>query len=328
MKNQKTPEVTIVVPVYRSQASIVELYDRLKFVLESQISPNFELILVDDASPDLGWGIIQNLADQDDRVTGIQLTRNFGQYYALTAGLDRVSSDWTVIMDCDLQDQPEEIPKLYHKALEGYEIVLGRRVERQDSPLKRFCSWAFYKVFSYLTGTRQDPETAQFGIYHRNAVSALCQMRERLRFIPAFISWMGYRVISIPVEHAERTHSPSSYSLRKLFNLAFDTIIAFSDKPLRLTIKLGFTIAFLSIVYALYLVIESLQGHFEQVVGWPSLMVSVWFFSGLMIFVMGIIGIYVAKIFDEVKQRPLYLVRQIYSQQTTSPTSPIGVPTA
>jgi len=322
MKNEKKPEVTIVVPVYRSQSSLVELYERLKFVLESQISPNFELILVDDASPDNGWAIIQSLADQDDRVIGIQLTRNFGQYYALTAGLDRVSSDWTVIMDCDLQDQPEEIPKLYHKALEGYEIVLGRRVERQDSPFKKLGSWAFYKVFSYLTGTKQDPETAQFGIYHRNVISALCQMRERLRFIPAFIGWMGYRVTAIPVEHAERAHSPSSYSFSKLFNLAFDTMIAFSDKPLRLTIQLGFAIAFLSIVYAGYLCIESLQGHFDQVVGWPSLMVSVWFFSGLMIFVMGIIGIYVAKIFEEVKQRPLYLIRQVYSQQSTSP---IGV---
>jgi polyisoprenyl-phosphate glycosyltransferase len=304
------PHLTIVTPVYHARASLVSLYERIKLAVESSITKEFELIMVDDASPDLSWEIIEKLVEQDPRVKGIQLTRNFGQYYALTAGLDQARGEWVVILDCDLQDRPEEIPNLYAKAQEGFDIVLAQRIERHDSALKKASSWAFYKVFSYLTDTVQDPSTAQFGIYHQRVIHTFTHMREQLRFLPAFIQWVGYATTAIPVQHAQRESGKSSYSFGRLLNLALDTMIAFSDKPLRLVIKLGLIISVIALVYAGMLIVEKLMGR-PNILGWPSLMVSIWFFSGLNIFVIGMIGLYVGKIFAEVKHRPLYLINQI-----------------
>jgi polyisoprenyl-phosphate glycosyltransferase len=310
MQNSPSPHISVVTPVYRAEDSIEPLYQRVRNALESSITDNFEFIMVDDASPDRVWSKIERLVQQDARVKGIQLSRNFGQYMALTAGLEHARGDWIIIMDCDLQDVPEEIPNLYRKAQEGYDIVLAQRVERQDSFFKKLSSKAFYAVFSYLTDTRQDPSTAQFGIYNRQVVDTLLSMRERLRFLPAFVDWIGYRVVPLPVRHAEREHGGSSYSLKKLLNLAFDTMIAFSDKPLRLTVKLGFAISLLSFLFVLYIVVETLMGVPEPL-GWASLMAAISFFSGLIIFVLGINGLYLSRIFDEVKRRPLYIVGRV-----------------
>lgn len=312
MADAPKPLISIVTPLYRGEATIQALYERIKHTLESQISPDFELIIVDDRSPDDGWRVVQKLVNLDPRVKGIQLSRNFGQYMALTAGLDRAQGEWVVIMDCDLQDVPEEIPNLYHKAQEGYDVVLAQRVERQDKLLKKLSSRAFYALFSYLTGTRQDPTTSQFGIYHRQVIETLLGMRERLRFVPAFLGWIGYRQIAIPVRHAEaeREEAKSSYCFKRLFNLAFDTIIAFSDKPLRLIVKLGMAISIFSILYTLYIIANALAGVPEPL-GWSSLMACITFFSGLIIFLLGINGLYISRIFDEVKGRPLYIVSSV-----------------
>jgi glycosyltransferase involved in cell wall biosynthesis len=306
------PYISVITPVYRSEESLVHLYERVTSALETEVSPNFELIMVNDHSPDSAWEKIKGLVDRDHRVRGIHLSRNFGQYYALTAGLDQARGEWVVIMDCDLQDLPEEIPKLNRKALEGFYIVLGQRVERQDSFFKRLTSRAFYKIFSYLTDTAQDPSTSQFGIYHRTVVGTLIEMRERLRFLPAFIQWVGFQATAIPVRHNPREFGATSYSFKKLLHLALDTIIGFSDKPLRLTVKLGFIIAVLSFLVAIVLAVRTGMGLENDVLGWPSLIISIWFLSGLMIFIMGFIGLFVSKIYDEVKQRPLYIVRESY----------------
>lgn len=306
-----TPFISIITPVYRAEESLEPLFQRVRDMLEQHISANFEFLMVDDASPDGAWPIIERLVDQDSRVRGIQFSRNFGQYLALTAGLEHARGEWIVIMDCDLQDVPEEIPKLYAKALEGYDVVLAQRVERQDCFLKKLSSKAFYAVFSYLTDARQDPSTAQFGIYNRRVVNTLVSMRERLRFLPAFIGWVGYRVTAIPIRHAEREHGGSSYCFKKLMNLAFDTMIAFSDKPLRLTVKLGFVISLLSFLFALYVIFSALTGT-RAPLGWTSLMVAVTFFSGLIILIIGINGLYISRIFDEVKGRPLYIINRVY----------------
>ncbi len=311
------PQFSIVTPVYRSSESLVTLYERIQKTMDEFISEEFELIMVNDASPGNDWEIIRTLADRDARVKGINLSRNFGQYYALTAGLDQARGEWIIILDCDLQDQPEEIPQLFAKACEGYDIVLAQRIERQDSWFKRFCSKSFYTVFSYLTDTKQDPSTAQFGIYHRKVVNTLIEMRERLRFLPAFIQWVGFRSTAIPVAHGARDHSPSSYSFRRLLALALDTMIAFSDKPLRLIVRLGFIITSLSFLAGIFFFIETLAEGTNidpATKGWPSLMISLCFFSGLIISLLGINGIYISKIYDEVKKRPLYIVQEIYQR--------------
>jgi polyisoprenyl-phosphate glycosyltransferase len=309
--DKPTPFISIVTPVYKAEDSLAPLYERLKITMEQEITPEFEIIMVNDNSPDDCWQRIKDLVSADPRVKGIHLSRNFGQYYALAAGLDKAKGEWVFILDCDLQDLPEELPALYQKALEGYDIVLAQRMDRQDGFIRRFFSKTFYRLFSYLTDTQFDPRTAQFGVYHRKVIDTLVNMREKTQFLPAFIQWVGFRVTAIPVQHQKREQSPSGYSLAKLFGLAFDSIIGFSDKPLRLIVQFGFLLSVFSLLSAVFIIIRSLLGV-EDLVGWPSLIVSIWFFSSMIIFLLGVNGLYISKIYEEVKRRPLYIISEIF----------------
>ena len=303
-----TPHISVVIPVYECSQFLNDLYTRLKNALE-EITGDFEIILVNDASPGNDWDIIQELSTQDKRVKGINFSKNFGQHYAITAGLDHCSGTWVVVMDGDLQDQPEEIKKLYDLALKGYDIVLGRRNRRKDGFFKRIVSKLFYKLFGYLTETKQDEGIGNFGIYSRNVVNTICNMRENLRFFPTMVRWVGFKKAVVNIDHEKRKYGKSSYSYGKLLKLALNVIIAFSDKPLRLTVKLGFFISFFSFLYALFIVIRAFMG-IRSIEGWPSLIVSIWFLSGLIIFILGFIGIYISRIFDETKKRPIYVVSE------------------
>ncbi len=302
------PHISVVTPVYNCKECLLELYQRLKKTLE-QITSDFEIIMVNDASPDNAWEVIRDIANQDNRVKGINLSRNFGQHYAITAGLDFAKGEWVVVMDCDLQDQPEEIEKLYIKAQEGYDVVLGKRHYRQDGFFKKLGSKIFYLIFSYLTDTEQDGTIANFGIYNSKVIDIVKSMRENLRFFPVMVKWTGFNIISMDIEHAARETGKSSYTFKKMLNLAFDVMIAFSDKPLRLTVKTGLIMSLTSFSYATYIVIRALFG-IRAIEGWSSLIVSIWFLSGLTIFILGIIGTYIGKIFDEVKKRPIYVVQE------------------
>jgi len=300
------PLISIVVPVYKAENCLDELYSRLKLALET-ISPDFEIVLVEDCGGDSSWQVIERLAKQDGRIKGIQFSRNFGQHYGITAGLDYCDGDWVVVMDCDLQDRPEEIPRLYAKAQEGFDIVLARRGQRQDPLLKRFTSWLFYKLFSYLADMEYDGETGNFRIMSRKVVESFRKMREQLRFFGGLVQWMGFPTTSIEVQHAERHEGQSSYTFAKLWKLAAETIIAYSDKPLRLAVRFGFIMAFLAFCYGVYtLVLAAVYG--VPILGWSSLIVSLYFIGGVIIALLGIIGIYLGKTFDESKKRPLYLV--------------------
>lgn len=300
--------ISVVVPVYKGEACLLELYQRLVKSL-SILTQDFEIILVEDCGGDRSWDLILNLARQDARVKGIQFSRNFGQHYGITAGLDRSSGDWVVVMDCDLQDQPEEIPRLYNKACEGYDVVLARRGKRKDALPKRFSSWIYHKIFSYLADIKYDGQVANFCIISKNVVKNYRDMRERLRFFGGLVSWMGFPTASIDVQHAGRYEGKSSYTFAKLWKLASDAIIAYSDKPLRLSIKIGFLISFLAFVYGLYILSYALL-HGSSVLGWSSLIVSIYFIGGIIISILGIIGIYLGKTFDETKRRPLYIIRE------------------
>jgi polyisoprenyl-phosphate glycosyltransferase len=306
-KGTKTKvDLSVVVPVYRSKESLNELFMRLNDVL-LRISSRYEIILVNDASPDGSWQIIQELACEDNRVRGINLSRNFGQHYAITAGLDHVRGDWVVVMDCDLQDVPEEIPKLYNKAQEGYDLVVGRRILRQDTFLKKIGSKFFYSVFAYLTGSRIDNRIGNFGIYSRKVIQSILALKEQNRSFGMFALWVGFRRIEVDIEHARRPHGKSSYTFKRMVSLALDSIVAHSNKLLRFSVKLGFFLSFSSLLYALWLVARYFVWA-NPVVGWTSLMVSVYFTAGLIIGTIGIMGLYVGKIFDEVKARPLYII--------------------
>lgn len=304
----KSPLISVVIPVYKAESCLDELYLRLKTALES-ISPDFEILLVEDCGGDNSWQVIERLAAVDPRVRGIQFSRNFGQHCGITAGLDHCHGDWVVVMDCDLQDRPEEIPRLYAKAKEGYDVVLARRGARRDPPLKRLTSWLFYKIFSYLADIEYDGESGNFRIISRKVVTNFRRMGEQLRFFGGLVQWMGFPTASVEVEHAERFQGKSTYTFAKLWKLASETIIAHSDKPLRLAVRFGFLMAFFSFCYGMYILGHALF-YGSAIPGWNSLIVSLYFIGGIIIAILGILGIYLGKTFDESKKRPLYIIRR------------------
>jgi glycosyltransferase involved in cell wall biosynthesis len=298
--------ISVVTPVYRAEGCLGELYTRLVAALES-VTRDFEIVMVEDCGGDRSWEIIGELAAADPRVKGLQFSRNFGQHYGITAGLDHCDGDWVVVMDCDLQDRPEEIPRLYAKAQEGYDVVLALRGKRNHPLHKRLMSRAFYRLLSWLADTEYDSEAGNFRIVSRKVVENFCRMREQLRFFGGLMNWMGFPATAIDVQHDQRREGRSTYTFAKLWRLATETIIAYSDKPLRLSIRFGFLMSLLAFAGAIYILIEALV-YGSPVVGWPSLFVSLYFLGGIIISILGIIGIYLGKTYDEAKRRPLYIV--------------------
>lgn len=298
--------LSIVSPVYRGEKMTEELVRRISESVGS-ITQHYEIILVNDASPDNSWNVIRAECEKDSRVKGINLSRNFGQHYAITAGLSYAKGEWVVVMDCDLQDRPEEIPNLYNKAIEGYDSVFAQRINRSDSLLKRMSSKLFYKFFSYMTETRQDASVANFGIYNRKVVESILSMGDKMRYFPTQVQWVGFRKYYMPVEHDSRLEGKSSYSLKKLFRLAFDTIVSFSDKPLRLTMNIGALITMVSFLIGLIYLIQYLCGHIA-VMGYASLIISLWFICGILVFLIGVVGLYLGKTFNQTKGRPTFIV--------------------
>ena len=300
--------ISVVSPVYMAENILPELVERITQSLQ-QITNGFEIILVEDGSPDQSWAVIEQLARKYPFVKGIKLSRNFGQHYAITAGLNYCKGEWIVVMDCDLQDRPEEIINLYNKATEGYMIVFAKRINRKDKWLKRLFSRLFYWVLSYLTDTKQDPSIANFGIFHHKVISSILSMNDFHRFFPTMVRWVGFRDAEIGVKHSQRHDGKSGYSIRKLLRLGLDVILSFSDKPLRLMVKFGFSISILSVIFAIYNLILYLN-NIILVPGYASLIISVWFLSGLIVMVLGVVGLYVGKTFDKVKGRPTYLIQE------------------
>lgn len=299
---------TIVVPVYESEKTILELYDRIKKKFEEN-KLLFELILVEDCSSDNSWNEIQLICNIDNRVKGLKLSRNFGQHYAITAGLDQGRGDWYIVMDCDLQDQPEEIQKLLQKSKEGFDIVLAKRTNRQDGFLKKSFSKLFYHSLGYLSGSYQDSSVANFGIYNKKVIDSIKSMRESIRYFPTMVRWVGFKMTTVEINHARRNIGKTSYNYKKLFDLGLDIILAYSDKPLRIIIKLGLFTSFLAICFTILTIIQYLSGEIV-VTGYTSLIISIWLLSGIIISILGIVGLYVGKTFEGVKKRPIYLIDQ------------------
>lgn len=302
-------KISIISPVYLAENLIPELVARLHVSLSQLAQDDYEIVLVEDGSPDKSWEVIQSICEKDPKVKGIKLSRNFGQHYAISAGLKYAKGDWIVVMDCDLQDQPEEIGKLYAKSQEGFDIVFAQRTVRHDNFLKKLSSKLFYKAFAYLTDTKQDSSIANFGIYHKKVIAALLSMNDYIRYFPTMIQWVGFDSTKIAVEHAERKEGKSSYSWNSLLKLASKNIIAFSNKPMRLTIKFGFLMSAVSFIMGIVYLVLYVLGKID-VLGFASVIISITFLSGLIIFILGIIGVYVSSSFDQMKQRPTYIVHK------------------
>ena len=298
--------ISVVSPVYKAPTILPELVERLRIAL-SKITDSFEIILVDDGCPLNSWEIIAELSNKHSFVRGIKFSRNFGQHYAITAGLDQAQGKWIVVMDCDLQDQPEEIQKLYDKAIVGNDCVLAARENRQDSFIKKIFSNAFYRILSELTGAKYDHRVANFGIYSEKVIQSINQFREPIRYFPGLVQYVGFKSETINIEHASRLEGKSSYNFKRLTNLALDIILAYSDKPLRTIIKLGLLISLLSFFYVGFSI---WQWYTDQILvpGYTSLIASVWLLSGILISTLGIIGLYLGKTFEAVKARPIYII--------------------
>lgn len=298
--------ISVVSPVYKGEKMVHELVSR---VIEnvSKITDNFDVILVNDASPDNSWLAIEKECLQDKRVKGINLSRNFGQHKAILAGLNYAKGDWVIVMDCDLQDRPEEIPNFYNKALEGFDVVQGERENRKDSFLKKLSSTLFNKVYVFFSGLSVNGKVANFGIYKQSVIDVVRKMPERDRAFSVQVSYAGFKSIAIPIEHGDRFEGSSSYNLSKLLKLAFGTIISNTNKPLRLMVVLGFILSFFSLFIAVYNLIAFFAG-FISVPGFTTTVFSIWFVGGMLMIQMGIVGIYIGKVFDQVKGRPLFIV--------------------
>ncbi len=300
-------KISVVVPVYGCRAALDELHRRLVESLV-KITDDYEIILVNDNCPQNSWEVIEKICERDTHVKGIELSRNFGQMKAILAGLDRAKGDWIVVMDCDLQDRPEEIPRLYEKAQEGFDIVFARRANRKDSKFKVFLANAFYKVYEFATDGSYDGALCNFSIVKRDVVANYCRMREYHRGYVMYMRWLGYRQAVVDVQHDERFEGRSSYSLKKRIDMAIELLTSQSDRLLRLFAKLGFAMSFISFLIIIGLVIYKYVADVS--IGWTSMIATTILIGGMIIMVIGVVGMYVGNIFMQTKNRPLYVVRQ------------------
>ncbi len=301
------PHISVVTPVYGKTLDLSGLYSRLVASI-SPITSDFEIIMVNDSSPDNAWDVIESLHKKDSRVRGVNLSRNFGQHRAITAGLHFVRGDWIVVMDCDLQDRPEEIPNFYAKAKEGYDIVVGKRHNRKDNFFKKQASIFFYRIFNYLTEQRLDNRIANFGLYSAKVIENVRKFKEKDRSFGLLVALVGFKRTAIDVVHDSRSVGESSYSFKKSLELAIGHILAHSNKPLRLFIKLGFMVSTFSFMYIIWLIYRYFVWQ-VAVEGWTSVMVFMALSMGVMMMMVGIVGLYIGNIYDEVKCRPIFIVQ-------------------
>ena len=304
---QERREISVVVPVYESSDSLVELYNRLVQTLEA-ITESFELIFVNDASTDLGWNLISSLASIDSRVRGVDLSRNFGQHAAISAGLDRAIGKWVVVMDCDLQDRPEAIGILYSTAVTGFDQVVAIKTERQHSLVKRVTAWVYVVFMSKICGVKLNQNIGNFGIYSEAVIEQIRNLREQNLTFGLAAIWVGFNRVEIPIVHTERIHGRSTYTLRKLVSSAINGFTSYSDRPLKLVVFTGLLTAGFATVFGLLILINQIVNG-GATSGWTSLIVVVLTMSGVLLAAVGIVGLYVGKALQETRGRPKYIVR-------------------
>jgi dolichol-phosphate mannosyltransferase len=303
--------MSVVVPVFNEEESIGETMKRLLAVRERAADEmDMEFIFVDDGCRDRSLAILKETAARAPWVKLISLSRNFGHQIAITAGIDAAAGDWVAVIDADLQDPPEALMDMYRKALEGYEVVYGKRSRRAgESLFKRATAAGFYRFLNFICEFDIPTDTGDFRLMSRRAADAFRQLREQHRFVRGMVPWLGFRSAPLEYERAERFAGTTKYPLRKMLRLATNAMLSFSSRPLTLAIRLGFlTIAagLLGAGWMLYL--KLFKG--VPTPGLTAILVSIVLFSGVQIFLIGLIGEYVARIFEEAKGRPLYLVAE------------------
>jgi len=304
-----TCALSVVIPVYNEEENLPVLYDRLTMVL-SQWDPDYEIIFVDDGSTDNSILFLSDLVIKDLKVTLIELSRNFGHQIAISAGLDFTRGDAVIVMDADLQDPPEVLPKLIDKWREGYQVVYAVRMGRKENWFMRTAYNIFYRSLKRIANIDIPLDAGDFCIMDRKVVNELRMMPERNRFVRGIRSWVGLNQIGLPYERESRYAGKSKYSLTRLIYLGLDGLVSFSYIPLRFITLLGMAVSFLSISMAIFYSIKKIFFSLSPP-GFATMVVSIFFFSGIQLITIGVIGEYVGRIFEEVKQRPLYIIQRV-----------------
>lgn len=303
------PSLSIVIPCFNEEEVLPELYRRVKAAAASAGCP-YEIILVDDGSRDRTWEMLVQYQNQDTRIKAVRLSRNYGHQVAMTCGVDQAQGQVVLIMDADLQDPPELLGEMLKKWAEGYDVVYGKRVQRKgESIFKRGFAFIFYRVFKRLTGFELPSDTGDFRLMDRRAAEAFRALREKHRFIRGMVSWVGYNQTPVFYERPERFAGKTKYPFKKSFFLAIDAITSFSYAPLRMASYLGVMISGLAFAYIL--VVLGLKFAGRNLPGYTSIMAALLLLGGVQLIVLGIIGEYVGRIFEQGQQRPLYLIDQI-----------------
>lgn len=304
------PAVSVVVPIYKSEGTVAELCDRLsKHLKAAKLS--FEIVLVNDGSPDNSWKLIQGLVKQNPNVVAVNLSRNFGQHNAILAGLQQSEGEWVVVMDADLQDTPEVIESLWKKAQkEGVDTVIVRRTNRSDGFVNGFTSKLFYGFLSLLSGMKVEKDVGNFGIYSRRQIEAITSVGDQDFFLPTLVQWSGYSSTTLEIDRPSREVGETSYTFTKRLKLALRVLVINSNKLLGLSITAGILATVLGLIYAIYLVIQSITRQI-QVAGWASIMVAIFFMGGAVLVSNGVLGLYLGRVFDNTKGRPRYVLAEV-----------------
>ena len=307
----ESAKYSIVIPLYNEEGIISLLVERLQEIMAKMDGPA-EVVMVDDGSSDSTYRLAQAASDKDSRFKLIQFSRNFGHQVAITAGMDATSGDAVIIMDADLQDPPYVVLEMIKKWQEGYEVVYGQRQHREGERLfKTATASAFYNLLHRISDVETPVDVGDFRLVDRKALNAFLQMRENNRYVRGMFSWVGFRQAAVPYTREERAVGTTHYTMRKMVKLASNGILGFSSAPLRLALGLGLFLAFASVVYGVVAISMKLAGM-NLVPGYASLLFAVTFLSGIQLAVMGMVGLYVGRIYDEARARPLYIVRESY----------------
>lgn len=300
-------DLSVVIPVYGCRGCLHQLHERLTAVL-TDLEVEYEIVFVDDRSPDDSWTTLQEIAQQDDRVLSVRLSRNFGQQAAITAGLAECSGEAAVLMDCDLQDPPESIPDLHAKYKEGFDVVLAEREKKSHTWFRQKASESYYAIMKRLTGSAYGARFGAFSLISRDVINSFLEFKDVNRHYLFILEWLGYDTAIVPYVQAERTIGESSYNLRSLIVHAIKGMFFHTTSLLMWIVYMGLTLAAIGFAFIVWVVISYFL--YETQAGWTSVVSLIVLFGGLQIVTIGVVGLYVGQVFDQSKARPIYVVQK------------------
>jgi glycosyltransferase involved in cell wall biosynthesis len=305
------PRISVVAPCHNEEATLSALEKRVVAVCNSVVGEDYEIVLVNDGSIDTTWQVIDDLAQKNPHIVGVNLSRNFGHQLALTAGLNVCRGEYVLVIDADLQDPPELLPEMMKLAEAGADVVYGQRTERPgDSALRRLASAVFYRMLNLVSDVKIPPDTGDFRLISRRVLDILNAMPEEHRYIRGMISWIGFKQVPLLYKRDIRTEGETSYTFARLLSFSLDAIAGFSIKPLRYASYLGGIVVLFSML-AVILIITSFLFYDVEVAGWTSIMISIWFFGGVQLLFFGLVGEYLGRTFVQTKQRPKFIISDI-----------------